>query len=231
MELSTACQGRNSCSASPVVDTVRPSAYPCRPSKGRPVTGQLNAQVESNETHISAQQDQARANPRFSRSYGHQGRASCSKAPTRKGPRAVGAVSKPPVGPTNRTNSGLNIGPGNRFGKDNRLLDAAAFGRVFAKATRSRDRIFTILCRRNEHGVPRLGLAVSKKNCRRATGRNRIKRAIRESFREHKVLLSNLDIVVMNQSAAATASNQELIASLETHWHRCQKAKRIPQES
>jgi ribonuclease P protein component len=125
----------------------------------------------------------------------------------------------------------LNIGSGNRFGKENRLLDAAAFGRVFAKATRSRDRIFTILCRRNEHGTARLGLAISKKNCRRATGRNRIKRAIRESFREHKMLLSNLDIVVINQSAAAAASNQELFASLETHWRRCKKAKRIPQES
>jgi len=199
--------------------------------KVRPARGQLNAQVESNETHISAQQDQARANPRFPCPYGHQGRASCSEASTRKGPRAVGAVSKPPVGPTNRTNPGLNIGPGNRFGKENRLLDAAAFGRVFAKATRSRDRLFTILCRRNEQGDARLGLAVSKKHCRLATGRNRIKRAIRESFREHKVLLSNLDIVVINQSAATTASNQELIASLETHWRRCQKAQRIPQES
>jgi ribonuclease P protein component len=125
----------------------------------------------------------------------------------------------------------LNIGSGNRFGKENRLLDAAAFGHVFAKATRSRDRLFTILCRPNEEGTARLGLAVSKKHCRQATGRNRIKRAIRESFREHQVLLSNLDIVVINQSAATTASNQEIFASLESHWRRCQKAKRKPQES
>jgi ribonuclease P protein component len=125
----------------------------------------------------------------------------------------------------------LNIGSGNRFGKENRLLDAAAFGHVFAKATRSRDRLFTVLCRPNKLGTARLGLAVSKKHCRHATGRNRIKRAIRESFREHKMLLSNLDIVVINQPAATKASNPELIASLETHWHRCKKAKRIPQES
>ena len=45
------------------------------------------------------------------------------------------------------------------------------------------------------------------------------------------MLLSNLDIVVINQPAATKASNQELIASLETHWRRCKKAKRIPQES
>jgi ribonuclease P protein component len=125
----------------------------------------------------------------------------------------------------------LNIASGNRFGRENRLLDAAAFSRVFAKATRSRDRLFTVLCRPNEAGIARLGLAISKKHCRRATARNRIKRAIRESFRERQVLLSNLDIVVINQAAAATANNQELFASLETHWRRCQNAKRIPQES
>jgi ribonuclease P protein component len=125
----------------------------------------------------------------------------------------------------------LNIGSGNRFGKENRLLDAAAFGHVFAKATRSRDRLFTVLCRPNKKGAARLGLAVSKKHCRQATGRNRIKRAIRESFREHQVLLSDLDIVVINQSAATMASNQEISASLESHWRRCQKAKRKPQES
>jgi len=122
-------------------------------------------------------------------------------------------------------------GPGNRFGRENRLPDAAAFGRVFARATRSRDRLFTVLCRRNEEGPARLGLAISKKHCRRAIARNRIKRAIRESFRRNQLLLSALDIVVINQPAAATANNQELFASLETHWRRCQKAKRIPQES
>jgi len=120
----------------------------------------------------------------------------------------------------------LNIDPGNRFGRENRLLDAAAFGRVFAKATRSRDNLFTVLCRSNGEGVARLGLAISKRHCRLATARNRIKRAIRESFRGHQALLCGLDIVVINQPAAATASNQELSASLESHWRRCEKAKR-----
>ncbi|MGI9233110.1 MAG: ribonuclease P protein component [Woeseiaceae bacterium] len=121
----------------------------------------------------------------------------------------------------------MNNGPGNRFGRENRLPDAAAFGRVFARATRSRDKLFTVLCRDNSKSVARLGLAISKKHCRRATGRNRIKRAVRESFREHQLLLTNLDIVVINQPAATMAKNHELFASLETHWRRCQKAKQI----
>ena len=66
-----------------------------------------------------------------------------------------------------------------RFGKHNRLLNAAAFGRVFEKATRSRDKWFTVLCRENEDGPARLGLAISKKHCRKATARNKIKRIVR----------------------------------------------------
>jgi ribonuclease P protein component len=109
-----------------------------------------------------------------------------------------------------------------RFRRSNRLLDAAAFGRVFNKATRSRDRYFTVLCRRSDHDVARLGLAISKKNCRRATARNRLKRIIRESFRTHLGELEGLDIVVMNKPDAATADNRTIFDSLETHWRRCQ---------
>jgi len=199
--------------------------------KVRPGSGRLNDQVISHETHISAQQNQARSHPRVSCAHGHQSRAPRVEAPSRKRSRAVDAVTEPASDTTKSKQSGLTSGPGNRFGKENRLLDAAAFGRVFEKATRSRDKLFTVLCRRKEQGVASLGLAISKKHCRRATARNRVKRVIRESFREQQVELANLDIIVINQPAAATASNQQLFASLEGHWRRCLKAKRIPQES
>jgi len=110
-----------------------------------------------------------------------------------------------------------------RFGKHNRLLNAAAFGRVFEKATRSRDKWFTVLCRENDDGPARLGLAISKKHCRKATARNMIKRAVRESFRQHQAALSGLDIVVINKSAAADAARGQLSDSLEKHWRQCQK--------
>jgi ribonuclease P protein component len=119
----------------------------------------------------------------------------------------------------------LTISSSNRFRKDNRLLDAAAFGRVFDRARRSRDNLFTVLCRQNETATARLGLAISKKHCRRATARNRIKRAIRESFRQQQDLLSGLDVVVMNNPAAATASNVEMFVSLDRHWMRCSRTK------
>jgi ribonuclease P protein component len=110
-----------------------------------------------------------------------------------------------------------------RLQKEKRLLNAAAFGRVFKKATRSRDKWFTVLCIDNNMDIARLGLAISKKNCRQATGRNRIKRVVRESFRQHQAELAGLDVVVINQPAARSAGNQQLFDSMGGHWRRCQQ--------
>ena len=107
------------------------------------------------------------------------------------------------------------------FQKRQRLLTGADFSRVFKKARRSRDKCFTVLARRTNDDLPaRLGLAISKKHCKKASARNRIKRVVRESFRLHQGDLQGLDIVVINQPAAALASNPELGESLESHWQR-----------
>ena len=108
-----------------------------------------------------------------------------------------------------------------RFHKDNRLLDAAAYERVFKKATRSRDKWFTVLCRENNNEAARLGLAISKKHCRAATTRNRIKRIVRESFRLNQAKLAGLDVIVINQSAAQAGNNRQLFDSLQGHWQTC----------
>jgi len=110
-----------------------------------------------------------------------------------------------------------------RFHKDNRLLDAAAYERVFKKATRSRDKWFTVLCRENSNEAARLGLAISKKHCRAATTRNRIKRIVRESFRLNQAMLAGLDVIVINQPAARTGNNRQLFDSLHGHWQKCEK--------
>lgn len=117
-----------------------------------------------------------------------------------------------------------------RFPKDNRLPDAASFDRVFANANRSGDRLFTVLCRKNTSETARLGLAISKKNCRKASNRNRIRRVVRESFRRHKAALGGLDVVVMSKPPAAVATNPELFASLETHWTRLEGGNKAERE-
>ncbi len=113
---------------------------------------------------------------------------------------------------------------GYSFRKDQRLTDRAAYDRVFKKARRSRDKCFTVLARRSGKAPARLGLAIAKKHCRKASARNRIKRLVRESFRHHQAELFGIDLVVMNQPAATLASNQELSSSLETHWQNTIRA-------
>ena len=119
----------------------------------------------------------------------------------------------------------MNCADTNRFTRQHRLLTSAAFGRVFEKAFRSRDKCFTVLCRDNESDFARLGLAIARKHCRKASGRNRIKRIVRESFRLHQAELGGLDIVVLNQPHASTAESARLFESLAAHWRRCAKSR------
>jgi ribonuclease P protein component len=81
--------------------------------------------------------------------------------------------------------------------------------------------LFTVLSRQSRNKEARLGLAISRKSCRLAVQRNRLKRIVRESFRAHKEELAGLDLVVMCQAAAARASNKVLFDSLAGHWRRC----------
>ena len=96
-----------------------------------------------------------------------------------------------------------------------RLLRAADFSRAFAGATRRSDRYFTVLACPNSLGHDRLGLAIAKKQLRRAVDRNRVKRLVREYFRrEVQPAGTGFDFVVMARAAARGADNRRLFASL-----------------
>lgn len=109
------------------------------------------------------------------------------------------------------------------FPREHRLTGSAEFARVFAKPLVTRDEKFRMLRCGNGLGHCRLGLAVSRKVCRSAAGRNRIKRLVRESFRRHQQRLSGhggWDIVVLPSPATTTICNAELARSLEHHWRQ-----------
>jgi len=76
------------------------------------------------------------------------------------------------------------------------------------------------LYRDNDKVTARLGFAVAKKRIPAAVGRNRVRRIARESFRKFRTELGSIDIIIMAQSAAVSASNAELFASVEQHWER-----------
>lgn len=102
-------------------------------------------------------------------------------------------------------------------------MSADEYSRVFRKAERSSDRLFTVLTRSNQTGRPRLGLAISKKSVRSAVGRNRIKRVIRESFRVHKFDLPDVDIVVLSKQGISNATKAQLADSVKRHWSKLQQ--------
>ena len=100
-----------------------------------------------------------------------------------------------------------------------RLLRAADFDNVFQNGQRSGDRFFTVLFHPNNLNRPRLGFAISKQKVRLAVGRNRIRRLVRESFRQ-RAALPPVDLVVLARDSTSTAANREIVASLESHWAR-----------
>ena len=76
------------------------------------------------------------------------------------------------------------------------------------------DAYFTVLAISNGDEPARLGMAVSKRQVKRAVDRSRLKRIARESFRVRRQSLAGLDLVVMARSAAASADNERLAGSL-----------------
>lgn len=102
-------------------------------------------------------------------------------------------------------------------------MSAAQFRKVFSKATRYNTRCLVILAVPNGLARGRLGMAISKKIDKRAVGRNRIKRQIRESFRQHKAILQGLDIVVLGRHGLSTTPNNKLRTLLDNSWHKVAK--------
>lgn len=111
-----------------------------------------------------------------------------------------------------------------RFLKQQRLLLPAQYRQVFDKQScRSVDDCFTLIATPNNVGYPRIGLAIAKKQLRRAVDRNRCKRAIRESFRTNGQTLPALDIVVLARSNLLLTDNAKLRDKLARHWQQLAK--------
>ena len=107
-----------------------------------------------------------------------------------------------------------------KFSRQNRLLEPDNFRRVFDAGIRSSDRQFLVFARANGLAYARLGLAISKKKTKRAVDRNRLKRLVRESFRQHGQILAGLDLVVLNQRGELMSKNNPYYSSLAKHWLR-----------
>ncbi|MFO7542114.1 MAG: ribonuclease P protein component [Thiobacillus sp.] len=79
---------------------------------------------------------------------------------------------------------------------DARLVNKADFDRVFADNQRARTDYLLVMVRPNQVGHPRLGMIIAKRLLARAVDRNRVKRCVRESFRQVLSVLPACDFVV-----------------------------------
>jgi ribonuclease P protein component len=80
--------------------------------------------------------------------------------------------------------------------RDARLVNKADFDRVFADNQRARTDYVMVMALPNQVGYPRLGMVVAKRLLSRAVDRNRVKRCVRESFRQVLPELPACDFVV-----------------------------------
>jgi ribonuclease P protein component len=112
---------------------------------------------------------------------------------------------------------------GQTFPRELRLLTAKQYSHVFADARRFGNQSFTLLIRVNEQVYPRLGLAIAKKSAKRAIDRNRIKRLLRESFRNRQHQLPSIDIIAMCRPSAIQLTNKQILQQLEQQWSYIQK--------
>ncbi len=104
------------------------------------------------------------------------------------------------------------------FQPTQRLRRKSEFDYVYRKARRHADGCFVVATRSSGAAQPRLGLSIAARTVGNSVRRNRIKRLIRESFRQHQHELPALDIVVNARSGAREAENAALVRSLERHW-------------
>lgn len=87
-----------------------------------------------------------------------------------------------------------------KFTAAHRLLRENGFDHV-VRAQNISDRHFKIFFARNGKKNARLGIIVGKKTLSGAADRNRVKRIIREVFRQHGIKQCKLDLVVMVRRA------------------------------
>lgn len=100
------------------------------------------------------------------------------------------------------------------------MLTPEDFQPVFKNAVPAVSPHITLLARKNNLEHPRLGMAIPKKHIKRAVGRNRIRRVVREQFRHQQHNLPAIDIVVIAKKGVADLSNEELDNVLDKLWRK-----------
>jgi ribonuclease P protein component len=107
------------------------------------------------------------------------------------------------------------------FPKAVRLLTASDYSHIFQDVQiRVSSQNYLILARQQELETARLGIIVAKKNVKLAVQRNRIKRLLRESFRNERADLPPYDLIILVKKGANLVENNALLSELEYLWRK-----------
>ncbi|MFY9179593.1 MAG: ribonuclease P protein component [Venatoribacter sp.] len=110
------------------------------------------------------------------------------------------------------------------FTRASRLLKPAEFKRVFDNTQwRSSTPQLLLLACANEQNQARVGFVLAKKQIKLAVERNRVKRIVRESFRQHQARLPAYDFVVLGRSGLTTLTNAEIRTMIDALWFKLKR--------
>lgn len=115
-----------------------------------------------------------------------------------------------------------------RFPREYRLTEKRQFDAVLsARTVQLKSGSFRLFAIANRESGARLGLIVGKRQLKRAVDRNRVKRALRETFRTRRSTLPALDIVVQ---LADRPSSDSVSGEAASMWARLITAIGTPNE-
>ena len=169
-----------------------------------PTGSGLPARDVSHETHLPAEETQARTHARFPCAYADAGWAHDAQTPSREGSQAAYRLMPWPTGSRPQP-------------KRARLSRSADFERVLRRGRShpGRELVLHVFPRGQDEGPPRLGLSVSRK-VGGAVERNRVKRLLREAFAlESSRLPPGTDAVVVARADAKALAEREGLSGVQ----------------
>tara|TARA_B110000967_G_C18894595_1_gene569675 strand:- start:1400 stop:1753 length:354 start_codon:yes stop_codon:yes gene_type:complete len=89
-----------------------------------------------------------------------------------------------------------------------RINDAKDYANVFKNGFHTQSKFWKIIASDSGNSFSRLGLAISKKQYKKAVDRNLFKRIARETFRKNQKELKSVDFVVMVKKSRYTDNNE-----------------------